>query len=493
MPPVADPIVWLGLLWPELANRRARMERMDAYYTGRHDLPFLTKAHDVKMRDEFAQLLEDSRTNFCRLVVDAVDERLNVDGFRLSATSSARSDVESWETWQENQMDTESSTAMVEALVKGVSYCSVWAGEKDGDRAQIRVEDPTQMIVGYSAGKGFRQRAAALKVWMDESSGHVRANVYTAEGVTKFASSRPGTVVPTGIETRTVADEESFEGPRVAGGSVRTSALQTEDGTLGRWVELEDEFLPNPRGIDVVPVVPLRNRPRLLLEGESELEDVIPIQKQINGFVFLLALAGYFGAHKQRWASGVAIADGPDGKPAELLGAIDTVWQNENPNARFGEFTATDLGNYISAIEQKILHIAVTTRTPRHYLIEQGQSPSGDAIQSAESGLLSKVERKQGTFGEGFEETLRLARAFEGKQETGPDSEIVWRDGSIRSEGERVDAVIKKVGAGLIDRWQGLEDLGYTQTQIERMRREPDPLPPADPTPTPDPEPPPSE
>jgi hypothetical protein len=47
------------------------MALMDAYYRGDHPLPFLTKAHDSKMRDEFRQLLEDSRTNFMRLVVDA--------------------------------------------------------------------------------------------------------------------------------------------------------------------------------------------------------------------------------------------------------------------------------------------------------------------------------------------------------------------------------------------------------------------------------------
>ncbi|MCZ7537812.1 MAG: phage portal protein [Acidimicrobiia bacterium] len=136
---------------------------------------------------------------------------------------------------------------------------------------------------------------------------------------------------------------------------------------------------------------------------------------------------------------------------------------------KFGEFEQTDLGGYISAIEQDVLHIAVTSRTPRHYLIEQGQSPSGDAIRSAEAGLVAKVRRKMRPFGECFEEVLRLARRFDGLGEPPPDSEIIWADPQTRTEAETTDAVIKKFQAGLIPWRTAVEDLGYTQTEIARM------------------------
>jgi hypothetical protein len=261
---------------------------------------------------------------------------------------------------------------------------------------------------------------------------------------------------------RVSGSEGAFGGPqfpvtRVSGESQPSS-----------WKELEGEFVKN--GLGVVPIIPLRNRPRLLVEGESELSDVYRIQTQINGFLFLLNLAGYTAAHKQRWAVGLSLMEDSRGQPREPFDtAVDKLWVAENPEVKFGEFSATDLGGYIEAIEQKVLHIAVTTRTPRHYLIQQGQSPSGDAIKSAESGLTKKVERKQRPFGEGLEEALRLARRFAGEPDAPVDSEIIWADPEIRTEAEITDAAIKRFQAGLTPWSVTMEDLGYSQTKIAAM------------------------
>ncbi len=448
-------MVFLKRLSSELSSRAAEMEKMNRYYVGDHPLPFITRAHLDKMHNEFRTLLEQSRSNFMRLVVDVVEERLRVEGFRLSASSDSVADQKTWDIWQANQMDSESQTAFIEALVKGVSYLSVWAGEREGDFPTIAVEDPLETIVGYAPGSNYRRRAAALKMWRDNWSGKQRVNVYLPEGIYKFEAE--------------ASDSARVGAPTRWPGEPATPAPARGDQSATRWTELEDEFVSNPLG--VVPIVPLRNRPRLLVEGESELSDVIQVQDQINAFTFLLALAGYFGAHRQRWATGIKLmkdeATGDAKSPIDT--AIDKLWVNEDPAGKFGDFEQTDLAGYINAREQMVLHIAVTTRTPRHYLIEQGQSPSGDAIKSAESGLVKKVERKMRPFGEGLEEALRLARRFAGADDSPVDSEVVWADPEIRSEAEITDAAIKKFQVGLISREQALEDTGYSQQQIARM------------------------
>jgi len=461
---VGSPLWWLETLEAALNKRRPHMELMDRYYRGDHPLPFLTRTHESKMRTEFATLLADSRSNFMRLVVDAVEERLAVEGFRLSAEDDPISDKESWAIWQANQMDSESQTALLESLVKGASYISVWPGA--GEHPEMAVEDPLQTIVAYEAGSNYRRRSAAAKIWRDEWTGELRANVYLPDGIYKYA----GTAEPT-------AQVGTEQARRVVGEA------------HSAWRPLpSDAFVQNPLG--VVPIVPLRNRPRLLVEGESEIEDVYRIQNQINAFLFLLALAGYFGAHRQRWVVGLAIMEDERGNAKEPFNvAIDRLWQTENPDVKFGEFSQTSLDGYISAIEQKVLHIAVTTRTPRHYLEQAGQSPSGDAIEGAEAGLVKKTERKQGPFGEGLEEALRLARAFAGSPAAPPDSEIVWRDPRTRSEASVSDAVIKQYQARIIPRSTALEKLGYSQTQVRQILSSPEeefapePAPPAPPGP----------
>ncbi|MGH3029264.1 MAG: phage portal protein [Gaiellaceae bacterium] len=430
-----SPLWWVRRLERDLYARQAEMELMDRYYRGDHPLPFVTKAHNAKMRDEFRGLLEDSRSNFMRLVVEAVGERLRVDGFRLSA-EDPQSDRRAWDIWQANQLDAESETAFIEALIKRVSYLSVWAGD---EHPTIAVEDAMQTIVGYEAGSNYRRRAAALKVWLDEWTGERRANLYLRAGIYKFKGA--------------VSESDTPVHP---------------PGVQPKWEQLDGGFVANP--LDVVPIVPLRNRPRLLCEGESEIIDVAPTQDRINGELFMRALAGYFGAHRQRWAVGLTLHENTQtGKPEEPFDiAVDRLIYSEDENVKFGEFGQTDLTGYIKAIEQDVLHIAVTTRTPRHYLIEQGQSPSGDAIRSAEAGLVKKAQRKARAFGEGLEEAIRLARRFAGEDDAPVDSEIVWADAETQVVGVWTDAVVKQFQAGLIPWEAALEKLGYTQTQIRR-------------------------
>lgn len=440
-----SPLWWLCTLERRLQDRQSKMLQFDAWYTGDHPLPFLTKSHQSKLKDEFKRLLTESRANFMRLVVDATEERLAVEGFRLSSEQGSGSDKASWDMWQANQMDAQSQTAIIESLIKGVSYLSVWSDEDGDGYADIAVEDPLQTIVAYEPGSNYRRRAAAVKVWLDDLTGTRRANVYLPDAIHKFE----------------------------AQATVPSSTPTPEDQSRIAWAELETKRVPNPSG--VVPIIPLRNHPRLLTEGESELEDVVLIQGQINSFLFMLALAGFFGAHRQLWVTGLTLMEDKNGKPVEPFKvAVDQLLQAEDPNVKFGQFDATDLGNYIKAIDQAVTHIAVTSRTPRHYMIQQGQSPSGDALKSAEAGLVKKVTRKQRAFGEGFEEAIRLARRFQGANDTPVDSEIVWAEPAQHADGVITDAIVKQYLVGLIPKDVGLQRLGYSQAQIRRILATPE-------------------
>lgn len=434
----ADALRWIDELYPRLTHRASWLKELEDWYCGEHPLPFLTKSHAPKMRSEFRQMLEESRSNFMRLLIDVVDERMQIEGIRLSATSDATTDKDSWDTWQANQMDSLSRAAILDSLIKGVSYVSVWEDANGDGYADLAVEDASETIVAYTPGSNFRLRDAALKVWRQGDM--QRANVWMPDALYKF-------------------ERDIKQG------------TGSNPGTKWQPVASDDAVVSHIFG--VVPVIPIRNRGRLLVEGESEIADATSVQSQINGFLFLLALAGYFGAHRQRWATGIKLMEDEENgdlkEPFDI--AIDKLIVDEDENARFGEFAQTDLTQYIKAIDQKVAHLAITTRTPKHYLLPDGQDPSGDAIKSSESGLIRRVERKQSSVGEAFEEVARLGRMAEGKGETQVDSEVVWSDASTESEAVRTDAVIKTFQAGLIPAEQALEDLGYTQTQIARIMR----------------------
>jgi hypothetical protein len=95
---------------------------------------------------------------------------------------------------------------------------------------------------------------------------------------------------------------------------------------------------------------------------------------------------------------------------------------------------------------------------------------SGDALKAAESGLSSKAASRTRQYGESWERVMRLALAVaEDPRAKERDSEVIWRDVETRTEGERVDALVKMATLGvpraaLWERW------GATPQEIERWQ-----------------------
>lgn len=465
MPDVLEPGSphwWLHRLTGQLMLDQPRMVLMDRYYRGNHPLPDVPR----KLKAEYKVMLRRSRSNFMRIVVEAPAERLRVQGFRADGATEA--DQDDWAWWLANGMDVGANLSILDSLSMGRSYLSVWrySGEDD---ARVQVEDPRNTIVEHDQ-LNRRRRAAGLRLWVDDWTRKVRADVWLPDGCYRFvtvaATVRSSHLWPQGWQPAYPIDDEDVTFTDLV---QREEPAQTLDQWLTQWEELD--VVPNPLG--EIPIVPLINRPSVLKQpdGESELDDVYLTQDRINEMLFNRALAAWTTAYRQKWATGLDVPVDEDGNPIEpYQAAIDRLWVSEDPATRFGEFGQTDLKPYIESIEEDVQHIAVQTRTPRHYFLQQGQSPSGDAIKSAEAGLVAKVTEKQAHLGPAFAEVVRLRRAMAG-QATEGRIETIWADAESRTLAELTDAVIKQHQARLIPTRVAQERLGYTPSEIDRMER----------------------
>lgn len=421
MPPdVGSPLWWVVRLDKRLAERRPALETLSAYYEGEHPLPL---AHE-RVRAQFQRMLARARANWTGLVVDAVAERLHVEGFRLD---SEQADTDAWAIWQRNELDAESEMVHIEALVCGETYVTVWADPKDAETPLLTPEHPTQMIHEYDPERP-RELAAALKVWEDDWTGQRMATLYLPEGIHKFKASRGG----------------------------------------GEW-RVRGEVMANP--LQTVPVAVFRNRPRLLTGGRSEIDDVLDVQDRLNKTLLDRMLASEYSSYRQRYVIGMEIKYDENNQPvAPFQAAVDRLWQAEDPDVKFGEFAATDLGPYIAAVEADVTTMAAITRTPPHYLLGGMVNISGEALKAAESGLASKARARTRQFGEGWERMMRLAFAvLDDPRSKVADSEVIWRDVETRTEGELVDALTKMATLGvpkaaLWERW------GATPQEISRWQ-----------------------
>jgi hypothetical protein len=448
---INSPEWWFRRLLTRLKTRAIECDEYWRFYEGEQPLMFASQ----KFREVFGQRYPHITANFMPLVIDAERERLIVQGFRFA--NRPQGDDATWRIWQENQMDAESQIAHEIALAKGESYVMVSPKEAGDDYPLITIEDPSEVIVETAPGNR-RKRLAALKVFINDD-GKAQAYLYLPDKIYRFVS-------------RNAQKGSVYSG-------LSTTAWETMDDTTG--VEQ-----PNPLG--VVPIIPLINRPRRDGRGRSELRPVMGNQSAINKLRFDALVASEYIAFPQRYAINIDIPVDPDtGAPiAPFKPGVDILWAVRRPTAEevaeygdkvppvtLGQFPQADMSPYIDMIHAEIGEMASNSRTPYHYLLGEPQSvpPSGESLKSSEAPLVKKVMAQEVHFGEGWEEVMRLALTAAGqKAKARTDGETIWKDAETRNEAARTDSVLKQFAAGLLPDVFALEELGYSQSQIERIK-----------------------
>lgn len=434
-----SPLWWVKRLDAKLRARNLGIGEFENYYEGIHKLAFATE----QFKNAFGKTFKAFADNFMAIVVDSVDERLNVTGFRIPLDDEDPSkmltgDSQAWDIWQANQLDAGSHMVHTDALVDSVSYVIVGPGL---EYPEITGESATEVITESAPGRRG-ERVAALKKWFDED-GFAYATLFLPGAVYKYVSDK------------------------------KTDPLTTDVRWNRRSVKGEQWPVRNPLGI--VPVVPFCNQPRLVIEGRSEIEQLVPLQNAINKLFMDMLIASEFSGFMQRWATGVDIPVDPEtNQPIDTLKmSIDRFLTVDDENAKFGTLAATELSNYTNAIAMAIQHFATRSATPPHYfLANQGNFPSGESLKAAETGLVAKVHRRERVFGEAWEEVIRLGLLTLGetaKAKAARSGEVIWADAESRTESEHIDALTKLAALGVPEEmiW---ERAGLTPQEIARAK-----------------------
>lgn len=459
-PPIESPEWYLLRLLRALQDRQLTIGRWDRYYDGDQPLAFASQ----KFRDAFGERFPAFTSNFCATVVDAVAERLEVQGFRFGGRGP---DQQAWDIWQANDLDASSQQAQQEALIKGYSYALV---EPSGEGyPTITIEDATEAIVEHDP-RSLKRRRAALKRWVDDE-GYLVVFLYLPEAVYKYRTKQKW--------TPEFSAWWSTAGPWDEGYVWRIwSAAQFAP------MEVPGEEWPLPNRLGRVPLVELANRPRLRKGGQSEIAPIRSNQDAINKYRCDALITSEFAAYPQRYLLNYEPEqDDETGRAKEpFRAAIDRLWvvpppdpdQPNPPELKIGQLDSASLEPYARMIELEVAHLSANSDVPFYRLLGGPQSvpPSAESIKSGESGLVRKLARAELFFGEGWEEVIRLGFLAQGnRQAAGYDlAETVWVDSETRNEAVRTDAVVKLHGAGIIDDELAWEMAGLTRQQITALR-----------------------
>lgn len=427
----------LKSLLAALDRSRANLATFDAYLENEQPIKFIAPA----LQKEFGERITALIINWPRLVTGAYEERLDVEGFRYAGKSSG--DEALWETWQANDLDEQSQQGHFESIGLSRAYVLVGAGESKDDPAVVTIESPMQVFARRDPKT--RRVIEAVKRW---DVGDIGANGPLEQHAMLYVKGRRSEYV--------------------------------NDGGKG-WVELPETVDEYDKSI--MPVVPLVNQPRILRpDGRSEFTDIVPLADAANKMATDMMVSGEYHAMPRRWAAGLKESDFIDENGNQLNAwsrDAGTLWSATDVNAKFGQFTESDLAVFHNTIKLLGQLTAQLAGLPPHYTAFSGgdaNPTSADAIRSSESQLVKRAERKQTYLGGAWEEVMRLVLRFQ-TGEWDPQArslETIWRDPSTPTVAQKADAIMKLAtpvqnGRAILPIEQARIDLGYTPEQRTRM------------------------
>ncbi|NXY93512.1 phage portal protein [Streptomyces sp. BR123] len=407
------------------------LRRLNAYYEGTQPLSYMAPELQAELQETVRQVV----INWPRLVVDSLEERLDVEGFRFP--DEPDSDRELWRIWQANDMDEQSQQGHLDSLVMGRAYVVIGTRAGDESTPLVTVESPLDMYAEFDPQT--REVRATVKRWSDE----------TEDGRVEHA-------------TLMLPNSNSW--------------WLKEKGV---WVE-DPDHPKDEHNIGEVMVEVLANRPRLKCQGGvSELTDVIPLSDAACKIATDMMVSAEYHATPRRVAFGFGEEDFVDANGRRVSAfsrIIGRMWATEKNRKDDGadvvQFSEASLSNFHETIKQLATLVASLAGMPPHFMGQSTDNPaSADAIRSAETRLVKRAERRQRRAGGTWERVNRkVMRLRDGVwNDEARSLETIWRDASTPTVAQVADAAVKKFVAKIVPLRQTREDLGYTQAQIVRM------------------------
>lgn len=312
------------------------------YYEGIHPLVYTNKSLSKVFKNLNARFCE----NWCAVVVDSSADRLELDRFDIEGQEGA---VETLTTlWQSTGMNIDSDDVHLACLVTGEAC--VFVGRDEDGLVEAYYQDPRNCHVFYDTDHPKEKRFACK--WWQEAE-YLYISLYYADTIEHYKSKKKAKELQEG-------KQDQFE---------QTDTEPTEEG--------------------VIPVFHFRTNRRTIVGDLTA--GVLSLQDAINKTLNDMMVAGEHGAFRQRWAISNADTTNIKMEPGTLVNFPAS--DGEGQDTEVGEFSSTDLSGYISVMESLAKSMATISKTPKHYLLNQGGDPSGEALIAMESPLVKRTER----------------------------------------------------------------------------------------------------
>ena len=365
------------------------------YYDGNHPLIYST----TRMEELFRNLNTKFIENWTAVVIDSLKERIQLSGFTVPEIHQSKVQ----EIWDKNTLALESDDLHEALIITGEAFVIVQ--EAVDGIPEIFYNDPRLCTAVYKPDNP-RVMQYAGKMWV-EADKTSRLTLYYPDRIEYY---------------RTKGEVDTLSG---AGSFISDETIAPGGVAKNPW--------------DKIPVFHFRTSRRALKGG---LFDIIPLQDAINKLLTDMMVSADYGAFKQRYIISNA-------NITQLKNAPNEIWDlpagdGTGQDTTVGEFDATNLNNYLDAINQLAGDIARISRTPKHYFYGQAGDPSGEALIAMESPLLRKVADHVERLDPSWKAVMAFAMSLAGI--TLKDSEIVTKWETVETVQPRTRAEIRLLG-----------------------------------------------
>lgn len=425
-------------MWQLYLDERLWLDRIYDYLKGERGRPQVPEGTG----DEVKELAQLSVMNVLAGVRDTWTRNLSVVGYRRS---TAMENDPAWGSWQRNRMDKRQKEVHKPAVSYGAAYVKVLKDERRGPVWTPR--SPRQLMAVYQDPSLDEWPQYTLETWIDKTDAKPR---------------RMGAVMDDGwIYPFDLGDTPAYEAD-----PNRSQPIMVRE--FGEPYEHDATYDGEP----VCPVVRFVNDRDADDRIIGEIAPLILDQQAINSVNFDRLIVSRFGAFPQK------VITGWSGSKSEILAAsARRVWGFDDPDVKAYTLPAAAISGYtdlLDAMKSAVYEKAGLSAAKNGKLINL----SAEALALAGQDQNEKLIDKRESFGESWEQVLRLDAEMDGDTETAFDSgaEVVWRDTEARSFAQVVDGVTKLAQQGV-----PIESLlsmvpGMTQQQIrgiqEAMRLE---------------------
>lgn len=420
----------LELAVATLLVKKAQHDLYMDYYQG--DQPLIYSRD--KLRDIFKNLDANFTENWCAVVIDSELDRIQLQRITVAENDAATNKLD--DILKSSRLLIESKAVHKTAIVTGEAYVIAWkdeAVEGQISKPEAYYNDPRNTHIFYYADKPHVKRFAC-KWWLGDDQ-YRYLTLYYSDRLEYYRSSRK------------IKSNE-------------TVSVETYPKTFLPYSEKGQAVVDNPYDIPVFHF--RRDQERII----SELKNIVPIQDAINKLNADEMIAAEFGAFPQRWTIS-------QGDPGVLLTGPGKIWnipagEGDGQSTSVGQFPATDLTNYINAIEKKTTAIAIISRTPKHYFYAQGGAPSGEALIALEAPLNKKTQSHIDGFIPTWSEVAAFMLRLDGVEVD--DNAVIPHFDKPETVQPYTQALIRKENtqAGIPLIWQ-LRQEGYTDEEIAQL------------------------